>query len=768
MEFKPASEIEIRPTNLNKTLNSDYAADSGVTLVIPNSYLVELHAHKVKGLQSYISLINSTLNHIQLVDNDKSRLEDRLRRICSELKSSVTKKSTLKTREELTKFKFVSIKDEELENVKFISRDLKAAISECKELRAGEMKLATVSTALEAAKGAIAKTDEGNAELCAKLKELSKKTPSPNSGKKIHHHKAKQRKIKKTKCYGAKAKSALWFSDSYGLSPKELICEDGVGQRVAVSLQDEVSNKGESSKENQDRCKFMYVMDSRGVSDDTYHEFASLCPDLPRTHVLVKKRQKVNEEFEVHRTKFYPGAYVSVRKTVQELVEKNPEVDTIRIKFGGDGAQVSRIRNYVSVCMAVVNEKEPDLSVNALRTVCVSEIDEKYDTLKKTLDIILEEVNAIIHDEEVTIFKDTENEKTTRVEFVLGGDMKFLLAVTGLNAAHSNHACLFCKIHKDDRWKMDLPMDYYESGDMIRLNEGEGWKDLKFGRKEEPLIDLDVKHIVIDELHLMLRIMDVMISNLIEDSRSLQFEHNFVAGKRRLRSTNIKIDRDSSLGKLAAACQSCGVKFEIWEQKDANGKLSGKLDCTSLTGPMKKLLLSELPGKLNQEMIHEDSRTQVVLLWKEFDHLYSYIRKIDPDPNVSFEMAKAWVELFLSLGSKRDGYQKAKVTPYVHILVYHVPCTIMRFGNIIQFSGQGLEKLNDNVRKLHLRKSNRWDGTKEALLACKRIEYCRDNNFVREKRTYNKVDETWWGHGLREARAEKRKSVLREIGNESS
>ena len=44
---------------------------------------------------------------------------------------------------------------------------------------------------------------------------------------------------------------------------------------------------------------------------------------------------------------------------------------------------------------------------------------------------------------------------------------------------------------------------------------------------------------------------------------------------------------------------------------------------------------------------------------------------------------------FLELGRHCDGYQKSCVTPYMHILVYHVPDFMKAYGNIKQFSCQG-------------------------------------------------------------------------------
>ena len=42
--------------------------------------------------------------------------------------------------------------------------------------------------------------------------------------------------------------------------------------------------------------------------------------------------------------------------------------------------------------------------------------------------------------------------------------------------------------------------------------------------------------------------------------------------------------------------------------------------------------------------------------------------------------AKDWVELFTSLGSNYEGFGRRCVTPYMHILVHHVPEMMSQLG----------------------------------------------------------------------------------------
>ena len=62
------------------------------------------------------------------------------------------------------------------------------------------------------------------------------------------------------------------------------------------------------------------------------------------------------------------------------------------------------------------------------------------------------------------------------------------------------------------------------------------------------------------------------------------------------------------------------------------------------------------------------------------------ISSAKPDPNVVDKLAKEWV---ISFSSIMPGHDKSNVTPYTHIMAFHVPDVMRKFGNIRQFSGQG-------------------------------------------------------------------------------
>ena len=56
------------------------------------------------------------------------------------------------------------------------------------------------------------------------------------------------------------------------------------------------------------------------------------------------------------------------------------------------------------------------------------------------------------------------------------------------------------------------------------------------------------------------------------------------------------------------------------------------------------------------------------------------------------------MKLYVSLGEHYyEGYSRKHVTPYMHIMVFHVPDMIERHGNIKMFSGQGKSNEADHV-----------------------------------------------------------------------
>ena len=70
-------------------------------------------------------------------------------------------------------------------------------------------------------------------------------------------------------------------------------------------------------------------------------------------------------------------------------------------------------------------------------------------------------------------------------------------------------------------------------------------------------------------------------------------------------------------------------------------------------------------------------------LWSEFYNTIQELNTKECDPRKFETKAKGWVTLFISIHQKKDA------TPYMHAMTHYI------LGNIVQFTQQGLEKLND-------------------------------------------------------------------------
>lgn len=115
--------------------------------------------------------------------------------------------------------------------------------------------------------------------------------------------------------------------------------------------------------------------------------------------------------------------------------------------------------------------------------------------------------------------------------------------------------------------------------------------------------------------------------------------------------------------------------------------------------------------------MRKDTATTVEKIWKDFGELYfDHISVMGSVDASSFcQKAKDWVNLFCSLGNKRTGYGEKNVTCYMHSMVFHVPEAMKRHSNVKQFTGQGVEKNNDNARRVLRPKSNNWDSPADII-----------------------------------------------------
>ena len=141
-------------------------------------------------------------------------------------------------------------------------------------------------------------------------------------------------------------------------------------------------------------------------------------------------------------------------------------------------------------------------------SLAILKIGEKYEELAAGLqDIIAEAENC----EAVNI-----DDKVYNIEFYLGGDLKFLAIVCGIDAANADHACIWCKCPKEKQDDMTIEwsiIDVSKGAQTIeeildKCTLGKQSKN-RFNCSHAPLfLFIPIKRVIIDSLHLFLHISD--------------------------------------------------------------------------------------------------------------------------------------------------------------------------------------------------------------------------------------------------------------------
>ncbi|CAN7978288.1 unnamed protein product, partial [Ixodes persulcatus] len=144
--------------------------------------------------------------------------------------------------------------------------------------------------------------------------------------------------------------------------------------------------------------------------------------------------------------------------------------------------------------------------------------------------------------------------------------------------------------------------------------------------------------------------------------------------------------------KFIALVNSCGVMFDVW-QDDRKGRAF-----TSLSGNDCQKLLKHLPDKLKGQL-HQDTESSVIVLWTTFRDVLKHFESDTSRKDVE-EKARAFFCTFIQPEkTKRKGYGRDRVTPYIHIFAHHAPTKHIRFHwpyprfqCLGWYSSQGLEK----------------------------------------------------------------------------
>ena len=191
--------------------------------------------------------------------------------------------------------------------------------------------------------------------------------------------------------------------------------------------------------------------------------------------------------------------------------------ETIQIKLTGDGTNIAKHLHVVNFAFTLLNEGSLASSPVGNHSLAILQVREDYDSLAGSLTDIINEAREL---QSVTINGDEH-----RVEYFLGGDLKFLAIVCGIEAANANFSCVWCKCSNTDRWDMDKEWSAFDESKGARTVKNieeclKLPKSRRVGCRSSPIFKfIPINHVIVDTLHLFLRVSDLLINLLIQELR---------------------------------------------------------------------------------------------------------------------------------------------------------------------------------------------------------------------------------------------------------
>ena len=206
---------------------------------------------------------------------------------------------------------------------------------------------------------------------------------------------------------------------------------------------------------------------------------------------------------------------------------------------------------------------------------------------------------------------------------------------------------------------------------------------------------------------------DVLINLLIRELRRLDA----------LKNNKSMSNTEKYIGFLK---EKCKISFYMYVDKGTK-----ELKWRDLTGPDKIRLFEKVD--LKQWFSDMPNVGTIQNIWMKLYDIYKIIKSSNPVATCSMQelrcKLKTWMSLFTSI------YQTKNVTPYIHVLMSHIPEFLDMYGAIVAFSQQGLEKLNEEVTQDYFRSTNHRDGESlnQLLRKLNRLEEMTYDDYCRKK-----------------------------------
>lgn len=558
-------------------------------------------------------------------------------------------------------------------------------------------------------------------------------TPVRGRGKKKWTQYSSQYQRKKRKQIAQDVRSALSFvaDDNFEHTKVELRNSES-GEVLTVHNDGRTLVQKQHSPEPQNLVsKTLYIKERYNLSNTAYHELAMVNSSLPRSYALTKAARELDALSIIRPT---PGKVHGVQQSLTERLLKHarhlkeanplfPQGSHIRVKITGDGTVISRSMHAVVIAFTIVEDGANPNSPGGNHTIALLNTGENYTDLLESLEDIRDEIQ---HLKSLSL-----DGVQYGVEFFLGADWKYLALIIGIEAANARYSCIWCTCPSEDRHDISKEWSFRDKDkgartieDIQRLAALKKRGSVKFGCARQPIFpSIPIDHVIPDVLHLFLRICDVLINLLILELRRLDgIEKSKLQTFDRSKTRHV-VKYEEFLN------NECKISFHMYLDKEKK-----TLKWRDLRGPEKIQLLKvvNLPN-LFPEI---NNATKIQEIWVEFREIYGVLRSTTPLSTSEVKTFKSriwkWLTLFLSV------YQTKHVTPYMHLLVSHIPEFLEKYGTISQFSQQGLEKLNDDITKDYFRSTNHRDpdALKQLLLKLNRLEELEGQDCSRSKQVH--------------------------------
>ena len=430
---------------------------------------------------------------------------------------------------------------------------------------------------------------------------------------------------------------------SYVATKVEVYNED-TGKSETFSLVEEGELPFIQSEEHEmtdqvldDLNMWLYIKDKFNISNEAWREISLMAKNVPNLSKMIKQINELNSLWNLTPT---PGAadgvQVSFKESLRRQIERmDLKDDTVKVKLSGDGTNIGKRLKIVNFTFTILNEKEVAMGERGNYILAIIKADETYENLLQSL--------ADLRSEMTLLNKIIVNNRTYNIEYFLGGDWKFLACVCGLGAANQDYACIWCKCPRLQRWDTEKQWSLTEINLGARTLEqiSKCAKSKQYNCKKDPLFSfIPLDHVIIDTLHLFLRISDNLIELLIRELRrqdSIEKKVKFNDGFSR--------EKYKYMAGYEKFLQNMGISFQ-WHI----GKESKKLEYRDLTGPEKLKLFqnieisSLLPNHINSNNMQD--------LWADFMDIIGDLKLDFPSDAEIMQFkskVKTWFKNFLAI-----------------------------------------------------------------------------------------------------------------------